>query len=125
MNLIFLEIFEKSRFWSKFLKISILVEIFEQKSRFWSKFLKISILVEIFDKSRFWWAKFSKIAILVEIVKKNSFWSKFANNLDFGHILRKSRFSSKCAKISILFTICENLDIGRNFENGDFGRNLR
>ena len=39
--------------------------------------------------------------------------------------MRKSRFWSKCANISILVEIFENLDFDRNFENLDFGRNFR
>ena len=84
-----MEIFEKARFWSKFLKISIFLEIYEnswfcskfaQKSWFWSKFAKnrdfgrnikqISILVEISEKFRFC-SNSWKISILVEIFKKS------------------------------------------------------
>ena len=64
---------------------------------------------------------------MVEVFKNRDFRrnclrnSIFANNLDFGHILRKSRFWSKCAKISILFKICENLDFGRNLRKSRLG----
>ena len=77
--------------------MSILVQIFE-KSRFWSKcsknldfngnFRKMSILVEIFeivDLGR----NIRQISILVEIFEKSGICSKFLKNLEFGRNLRK------------------------------------
>ena len=53
------------------------------------------------------------------------FWSKFVKNLDFGQILRKSPFWSKCAKIFILVEIFENLHFGRNLPEIAFCRNVQ
>ena len=137
----------KSRFWSKFAKISILVQICE-KCRFWSKFAKISTLVEIFRKTRFCLnfeksqisSIFSKNPHFRDISIKVEIWRK---SLFYCQNLRKSRFWSKWAKISIsveiarfsiLVEIFKKSWVCWNFQkfrfclklskNLDFGRNL-
>ena len=92
-NFDFVEYSWKSRFWSKFMKISILVF---QNSR------KILILVNIFGKSRFQSISSVKL-ILVKIFPKSSFGSKFPKNVDLGQ---------KFPKKTILVNIFENLDFG-------------
>ena len=59
---------KKSRFWSKFSKISILVKIVE-KSQIWSKFV---------EQSRFW-TKLSKIIDFVQNLQKKSILAKKEN----------------------------------------------
>ena len=61
--------FKKSRFWSKFTKISNLVKILE-KSRFWSKLSEILDFSQNLQKCRFW-TKLKKMLIIVKIFKKN------------------------------------------------------
>ena len=137
-NLDFSQNFEKSRFWWKFWNNSTPVkkfgnldfsenikiykslnfsQIFQQilifvnivdfvdileKSRFWSHSSEISILTKFstnldfgqnFRKSRFSW-KFTRVSILVKIFKKSRFWSKFSTNYDFCKNFRKSWFWS-------------------------------
>ena len=113
-----MKIFETSRFWSQFSKMSILVKISKisildkifEKDRFRSKFAKISNLGIIFEKPRF----YSKHLDFGPKFRKSWFWSKCLKNhdrsknyLDFGQTLEKQRFGSKSVKISMLVKICE------------------
>ena len=110
-----LKFFEISKLVKICRKILILATIFEnldfcqnvlKSSRFLSKFLIISYLVQIpdnldfvlFEKSRFPW-NFSKILI------------KTVQNLDFGQPLSKIFICVKLRKISILVKIFENISI--------------
>ena len=104
---IFIKIFENIACGENCSKIWNLVKNFE-KSWFWSKFTKMSILViteENIDFSRnlqkYWfWGKKLKISILVKI------WGNF----DFGQYSWKSRLCSKLTIISIFVNILENID---------------
>ena len=111
-------IFEISLFWSFFFenlhfgqnlrKIHILVKIFE-KSRIWTIFWKVSVDVK-HSKNPDFGQNFREIAILVKIFLKSiDFGDDFRNtsilvkifgNLIFGQILRKIAIWSKFMKIS-------------------------
>ena len=109
-------IFGKSRFWSKFWKISISGKFSEKL--IWSKVSKNLELIKSLQKSWFFFFKilynldfgqnYWKISILVKI-------SKPSDNLDFCMNFRKNLgFSQNFRKISILVNILDNLDCGQN-----------
>ena len=124
-NLDFRQICSKSRFWAKFSKISILVEILKN-SWFCSKFFenlyfgrnmrKITILVVIlknldydqnFEKSRY----LRKILILAEIIEKFRFgWETFW----------KFWFWSKFPEIAFFVEIFKNRELVDIFEKSPF-----
>ena len=83
------EIFEKSRFKSKFAKKNLDFGRNLQK--------KIAILVEIFENVAVGRKFRRKISVLDEISEKSRLWSKFLKNREFG------------------WNFGENLDFGRNF----------
>ena len=88
-------------------KISILVKMFE-KSRFWSIFMKISIYIKIDEKSRFLVNIFGKISILVNIFGENWIGTKFSPHLGF---------SQNFGKVSIWVKICKYLDFDKKKKN--------
>ena len=133
---------QKSKFWSKFSKISILEKIVEKshiwsnlskKSQFWTKLSKILHFGRNVTKRRFW-LKFTEISNLVEFSKKSRFWSKLSGILDWSKliemimlitviIVEKCRFGSKLVSIFILVKNCRIISILVNiYENLDFGQ---
>ena len=123
-----------SRFWSKFLNISTLVEILDNLD-FGRNYREIFILVKIFDKSRFS-SKVLKMLILVEIFGEYQFWSKFLKKYRWSKFLEISILGKKFQTILTLpkFSIIslfflqifkENyLDFFLIFENIDFSLNF-
>ena len=105
-NIDFWQNWRKFQIGHNFRKTSILFEI----SRFWSKFPKMSIFVKVskilnwcqtFEKSGFWWK--SKNSDFGQNWWKFQVSSKSSKNLNF------------IRSISILVQISENLDFGENF----------
>ena len=123
----------KCRFWSKFMKMSILVKIVG-KSWSWSTFS------ENFDfsqwylrKSRFgstfscwFWSKLNIMLILVKFSKdldfgqtftKNSIWVKYFENIDFGWNCRKNfKFGHNFRKMSTWVETNQVVDFGQNWK---------
>ena len=128
-----MNIIEKSWFYSKFLKISILLKILENldfgqyfrnitilfkilenpdfsenftQSRYWSKFSKNLDFGQDFWKSQFWSMFIKKISILLKILQINykNRWN-LSKHINFGHKLRT---------ISISVKVFENLDFGQD-----------
>ena len=76
-----------------------------QKSRFWWKFLKISILAKIVEKSHIW-SKLSKILDFGQNLKKIMILVKILENVYFSQNYRKDfDFSQNLKKILILVKI--------------------
>ena len=102
----------KSRFWSKLMKILILVKIV---GNLWSR----STFLENLDFSQYIWYRFDlsqnfpQILVLVKISEKCQFGSKFANMSILLKNFLKSRFWSKISKILILVKLSKNLKFGQ------------
>ena len=117
MYLDFGQNWEKWQFWSKYLKISILIKIFEI-ALFRSKLSKNPHFGENFEKSQFW-SNFRKISIDVKLSK----------NPDFRQNFRKIEILVKIFEIlgfgKILVEIVENIDLWNFPKQSDSGQNSR
>ena len=126
-----LKFFEISRLVKICRKILILVTVFEnldfcqnvlKSSRFLSKFLIISYLVQIsdhfdfvlFEKSRFPW-NFSKNLDFDQNCSKSRFWSTFIENLHLCQFSENLDFGQDFRNISILVEMLKNLKFGQIF----------
>ena len=128
---------ETSQFWSKFLKIVILVK-FVKKNLDWSQnFRNNSTLAKIFENVNFG-ENFRKISILITIFenldycqffRKISIWSNFRKFPIYVKLSKNLNYGQNCRKIAILVEIGENFKIfdkSRFYSKHlDFGRNSR
>ena len=126
-NILILAMFLNILFLSAFLAI---ISGFGQKiwkSRFWSKFSIISILVEIVDSLDIG-QKILTISIIVKKSSKNLAYGKtfsFSNISISFQIFENVDFGQNFRKISILVTIFKNLDFAPNVWKLDIGQRFR
>ena len=128
-NLKICETFEKSG-WSQNFRIK----------QYWSKSLKVSILVKIHKNVRFW-SKFAKKNLnLCRTFEKSGFSSTYSRNSDFGQNPSKSRFLRSLSKyldwwkflkisvldkiFAILVKICEISSLVKFFDKSRLIRNI-
>ena len=105
---------QKSRFWTKILKIAILVKLYEisilvknfWKSRFYSNFLKIGTSLKIFKHLHFGKEKKSLTSHLVKIPENPDFGRKKFEN---------SWFCWKFSQILLMVQIKNSRNLGQNF----------
>ena len=131
--------FRKFRFWSKFLEISILVDVLK-KSWFWRTFLKIPFFSAFFGNYLDIGQTFLKISILVKISDNLDFsqnwrepwhWTKVLKNIDYRQNLRKISilvkknfehlyFCPNLRKCWFRSKFSENIDSGHSFQKSRF-----